>query len=365
MSGRIFNFSAGPAVLPESVLKEAQEDFMNWKGCGMSVMEMSHRSKEYGSIIQEAEQTLVRLLNVPDTHKVLFIQGGATMQFAMAPMNLMTDEDSCDYIVAGNWGDKAHQECVSIKKKAHLAASSKDDKFTYIPDRKDWDLSDAKFVHYTSNNTIFGTCFNELPDFDNKVAICDMSSDFLSRPVDISKFGLIYAGAQKNAGPAGVTIVIVRKDLVGLPHTEGMPLYLKYATHVKKDSMHNTPPAYSIYICGLVFKWIEKEIGGLDKMYELNKKKAGLIYSAIDNSEGFYRSPVTVEGQRSLMNIPFVLPNPELDAKFLEEAGKLGMKNLKGYRTVGGIRASVYNAHPIEGVEALVKFMEDFKNRNK
>ncbi|PLX17132.1 MAG: 3-phosphoserine/phosphohydroxythreonine transaminase [Candidatus Muiribacterium halophilum] len=364
MDNRVFNFSAGPATLPESVLKTAQEEFLNWHGCGMSVMEMSHRSKEYGSIIQEAEATLVRLLNIPDTHKVLFLQGGATLQFAMAPMNLMTKEDSCDYIIAGNWGNKAFQECEKIGLKAHKVASSEEDNFTYIPEEKDWDLSDAKYVHYTSNNTIFGTCFNELPEFDNKIAICDMSSDFLSRPVDISKFGLIYAGAQKNAGPAGVTIAIIRKDLVGLPHTKNFPTILNYSTHVKKDSMHNTPPSYSIYICGLVFKWVEEEIGGLDKMYDLNKRKAQKIYDAIDNSNGFYRSPVVNENQRSLMNIPFVLPTPELDAKFIEEAGKLKMLNIKGYRTVGGIRASIYNAHPMKGVDTLVNFMEEFRKKN-
>jgi phosphoserine aminotransferase len=361
MSGRIYNFSAGPAVLPESVLREAQEDFMNWKGCGMSVMEMSHRGKEYDSIIKEAEATLVRLLNIPDTHKVIFLQGGATMQFAMSIMNLMTDEDECDYIVAGNWGLKAYEEAVKIGKKANLVCSSEADGFTYIPEAK---LTNAKFLHYTTNNTIFGTCYNELPEFKDKIVICDMSSDFLSRPFDVSKFGLIYAGAQKNAGPAGATIVIVRKDLCGLPHTSKLPTYFKYATHVKKDSMHNTPPAFAIYICGLVFKWIEKEIGGLDKMYELVKKKANMIYDAIDNSQGFYKSPVLKKEQRSMMNIPFVLPTKELDAKFIEEASSKGMKSLKGYRTVGGIRASVYNAHPVEGVKALTDFMEEFRKAN-
>ncbi|MFW5782546.1 MAG: 3-phosphoserine/phosphohydroxythreonine transaminase [Candidatus Muiribacteriaceae bacterium] len=363
--GRVFNFSAGPAVLPESVLKEAQSEMLDYRGSGMSVMEMSHRSKVYGSIIKDAEERVIRLLNVPDTHKVLFIQGGATLQFSMAAMNLFVNGKTCDYIVAGNWGNKAYKEAVAMGMNVNKAASSEEDKFTYIPKMKDWDLSDAEYIHTTSNNTIFGTRFDDFPEIDDKIHICDMSSDFMSRPVDVSKFGLIYAGAQKNAGPAGVTIVIIRKDLIGLEGTERLPLYLKYKTHSDKDSMHNTPPCYAIYMCGLVFKWIEEEIGGLEKMRQHNEKKAGLIYDRIDNSDGFYRSPVVYKEQRSLMNIPFVLPTPELDAEFIRQAEEKGMVNLKGYRTVGGIRASVYNSHPIEGVERLVQFMDEFRKANQ
>ncbi|MGM0606925.1 MAG: 3-phosphoserine/phosphohydroxythreonine transaminase [Candidatus Muiribacteriota bacterium] len=365
MTERIYNFSAGPATLPESVLKEAQENMLNWKGKGLSVMEMSHRSPEFDSIAKDAEARLVKLLNVPDTHKVLFLQGGANTQFAMVPLNILGDDEEADYIITGNWARKAYKEVEKIGKKANVVASSEDDNFSYIPARDEWKLSlSSRYVHYCSNNTIFGTRFLELPDFDDKITVCDMSSDFLSRPFDVSKFGVVYAGAQKNAGPAGVTIVIVRKDLVENIKTENLPTMLRYKTHVDKDSLYNTPPSYSMYICGLVFKWIEEEIGGLEKMHEYNKKKAGLLYKAIEKSDGFYKGTVKNKDDRSLMNVTFTLPNPELDKKFIEEAKKLKIYGIKGYRTVGGIRASIYNAHPLEGVETLADFMDEFHKRN-
>ncbi|MDD2716562.1 MAG: phosphoserine transaminase [Candidatus Wallbacteria bacterium] len=364
MAKRVFNFSAGPATLPLPVLEEAQKDMIDWKGKGLSVMEMSHRSKDYESIIKGAESTLIKILNIPDTHKVLFLHGGATLQFAMVPLNLLGENDEADYIVTGEWAKKAYEEAVKVGKKANIAASTENLNFTSLPERKTWKLSDkAAYVHYTSNNTIYGTEFRPLPDFGNKLVVCDMSSDFLSRPVDVSKHGIIYAGAQKNAGPAGVAIVIIRKDLAEKNASKNLPTLLKYKIHVDKESMYNTPPCYSIYICGLVFKWIEA-LGGLKKMEEINLKKAGLIYDAIDNSKGFYKAYVTSKQDRSLMNINYRLPSTELDDKFIEEAKKAGIIGVKGYRTVGGIRASTYNAMPMEGVQALAKFMSEFCEKN-
>lgn len=363
MSDRIFNFSAGPGVLPLPVLEEAQRDLINWKGTGLSVMEMSHRSKEYDSIIKDAEQRLIRLLNIPDTHKVLFLQGGANTQFSMIPLNLLDDNESADYIITGNWTNKAYKEAIKIGKKANIAATSEKDNFNHIPEISELKLDpNASHIHYTSNNTIFGTAWREFPDFKDKMVVCDMSSDFLSRPVDVSKFGLIYAGAQKNAGPAGVTIVIIRKDLIGKNATKDLPTMMNYKTHADKDSMYNTPPTFAIYIVGLVFKWLE-ELGGLKEIEKMNIKKSDLLYNAIDNSNGFYRG-TAAKKDRSWMNVTFVLKTPELDAKFIEEAKKYKLMSLKGYRTVGGIRTSIYNAFPYEGVVELVKFMEKFQKEN-
>lgn len=363
MGKRVFNFYAGPATLPLSVLEEAQKDFIDWKGCGMSVMEMSHRSKEYDSIIKDAESRLIRLLNIPDTYKVLFLQGGAHLQFSMIPLNLLSENECADYIVTGEWAEKAYKEAVNVGRKANISASSKEKEFRFYPQPQEWKLTPgAVYVHYTSNNTIYGTRINSFPEFKDRFAVCDMSSDFLSRPFDVSRFGLVYAGAQKNAGPAGVTIVIIRKDLLEKQTAKNLPTMLKYKIHAEKDSLYNTPPSYNIYICGLVFKWLE-ELGGLSQMEKINEKKASLIYDAVDNSTGFYKATADKQ-DRSLMNINFRLPSAELDEQFIQEAKKLGMIGVKGYRTVGGIRASVYNAMPVEGAEKLALFMKEFMERN-
>ncbi len=357
---RVYNFSAGPAVLPEEVLKEAQDEMLDYRGCGMSVMEMSHRSKTYDNIIKEAERDLRNIMGIPENYKVLFLQGGASQQFAMIPMNLMKNRVA-DYIITGQWAKKAYKEA-SIFGKANAIASSEDKTFSYIPDCSDLPVSpDADYVYICENNTIYGTKFKTLPDTKGKTLVADVSSCFLSEPVDVTKYGVIYGGVQKNIGPAGVVIVIIREDLITEDTLPGTPTMLKYKTHADADSLYNTPPAYGIYICGKVFKWIEK-MGGLSAMKERNEKKAKILYDFLDSSALFKG---TVEkDSRSLMNVPFVTGNEELDAKFVKEASEAGLVSLKGHRSVGGMRASIYNAMPIEGVEALVSFMKDFEAKN-
>ncbi|MCM1101611.1 MAG: 3-phosphoserine/phosphohydroxythreonine transaminase [Clostridium sp.] len=357
---RVYNFSAGPAVLPEEVLKEAADEMLDYQGSGMSVMEMSHRSKTYDNIIKEAEADLRELMNIPDNYKVLFLQGGASQQFAMIPMNLMKNKVA-DYIVTGQWAKKAYQEA-QIYGKANKIASSEDETFSYIPDCSDLPISeDADYVYICENNTIYGTKFKTLPNTKGKTLVADVSSCFLSEPVDVTKYGVIYGGVQKNVGPAGVVIVIIREDLITEDVLPGTPTMLKYKTHADNDSLYNTPPAYGIYICGKVFKWIKK-MGGLDAMKAHNEKKAKILYDFLDESK-LFKGTVRKE-DRSLMNVPFVTGNEELDTKFVKEAKAAGFENLKGHRTVGGMRASIYNAMPIEGVEKLVEFMRKFEAEN-
>jgi phosphoserine aminotransferase len=358
--GRVYNFSAGPAVLPEEVLQEASKELLNYDNAGMSVMEMSHRSSAYQSIIDEAEQDLRELMNIPDNYRVLFLQGGASLQFAMLPMNLMKNKVA-DYIITGNWAKKAYQEASRFGK-VNVIASSADKNFTYIPDCSDLPISqDADYVHICENNTIYGTKFKSLPNTKGKVLVADISSCILSEPVDVSKYGVLYGGAQKNVGPAGVTIVIIREDLISDDCLADTPTMLKYKTHADNGSMYNTPPTYGIYICGKVFKWLKK-LGGLEAMKELNEKKAKILYDYLDESKLF--KGTVDKKDRSLMNVPFVTGDSELDAKFIKEAKEAGLENLKGHRTVGGMRASIYNAMPIQGVEALVEFMKDFEAKN-
>lgn len=358
---RVYNFSAGPAVLPEEVLKEAAAEMLDYEGTGMSVMEMSHRSKAFEKIINDAEQDLRDLMNIPDNYKVLFLQGGASQQFAMIPMNLMKNKVA-DYIVTGQWAKKAFQEA-QMYGKANKIASSEDKTFSYIPDCSDLPISeDADYVYICENNTIYGTKFKTLPNTKGKPLVSDVSSCFLSEPVDVTKYGLIYGGVQKNVGPAGVVIAIIREDLITEDTLPGTPTMLKYKIHVDNQSLYNTPPAYGIYICGKVFKWI-KRMGGLEEMKKLNEKKAGILYDFLDQSEMF-KGTVAKE-DRSLMNVPFVTGNDELDAKFVKEAKAAGFENLKGHRSVGGMRASIYNAMPMEGVEKLVEFMKKFEADNK
>ena len=357
---RVYNFSAGPAVLPEEVLKEAAAEMLDYQGTGMSVMEMSHRSKAYQRIIDEAEADLRDLLNIPDNYKVLFLQGGAHLQFAMVPMNLMKNKVA-DYIVTGQWAKRAWKEAQKFGK-ANAIASSEDATFSYIPDCADLPISeDADYVYICENNTIYGTKFKTLPNTKGKLLISDVSSCFLSEPMDVSKYGIIYGGVQKNIGPAGVVIAIIREDLITddvLPNT---PTMLQYKTHADNGSMYNTPPAYGIYICGKVFKWLKKQ-GGLAVMKERNEAKARVLYDFLDQSE-LFKGTVRKE-DRSLMNVPFVTGSQDLDAKFIKEAEAAGFTNLKGHRSVGGMRASIYNAMPIEGVEKLVAFMEEFEKNN-
>ncbi|MDI9509041.1 MAG: 3-phosphoserine/phosphohydroxythreonine transaminase [Clostridiales bacterium] len=358
--GRIYNFSAGPAVLPEPVLKEAADEMLNYRDSGMSVMEMSHRSKVYDGIIKEAEKDLRELMNIPDNYKVLFLQGGASQQFAAVPMNLMKNKVA-DYIITGQWAKKAHQEG-ALYGKANIVASSADKTFSYIPDCSDLPISeDADFVYICENNTIYGTKFKNLPNTKGKTLIADISSCFLSEPVDVTKYGVLFGGAQKNIGPAGVVIVIIREDLITEDTLPGTPTMLKYKIHADSESLYNTPPAYGIYICGKVFKWI-KSMGGLEVMKEKNEKKAKLLYDFLDQSK-LFKGTVAKE-DRSLMNVPFITGNEELDAKFVKEAKAAGLENLKGHRSVGGMRASIYNAMPYEGVEALVNFMKKFEEEN-
>ena len=357
---RVYNFSAGPAVLPEEVLQEAADEMLDYRGTGMSVMEMSHRSKAYDTIIKEAEADLRELMNIPDNYKVLFLQGGASQQFAMIPMNLMKNRVA-DYIVTGQWAKKAYQEA-SLYGKANKIASSEDKTFSYIPDCSDLPISeDADYVYICENNTIYGTKFKTLPNTKGKPLVADVSSCFLSEPVDVTKYGVIYGGVQKNIGPAGVVIVIIREDLITEDVLPGTPTMLRYKIHADADSLYNTPPAYGIYICGKVFKWLKK-MGGLEAMKERNEKKAKILYDYLDESK-LFKGTVRKE-DRSLMNVPFITGNEELDAKFVKEAKEAGFENLKGHRTVGGMRASIYNAMPIEGVEQLVEFMKKFEAEN-
>ena len=357
---RVYNFSAGPAVLPEEVLKEAAAEMLDYKGTGMSVMEMSHRSKAYQAIIDEAEADLRDLMNIPDNYKVLFLQGGASQQFAAVPMNLMKN-GVADYIITGAWAKKAYQEA-KMYGKANAIASSADKTFSYIPDCSDLPISeDADYVYICENNTIYGTKFHQLPNTKGKDLVSDVSSCFLSEPVDVTQYGMLYGGVQKNIGPAGVVIAIIREDLIREDVLPGTPTMLRYKTHADNGSMYNTPPAYGIYICGKVFKWLKK-MGGLAAMKAHNEKKAAILYDFLDGSSMFHG---TVEKKdRSLMNVPFVTGNAELDAKFVKEAEAAGLVNLKGHRSVGGMRASIYNAMPIAGVEALVAFMRKFEQEN-
>lgn len=358
---RVYNFSAGPAVLPDEVLKQAADEMLNYQDSGMSVMEMSHRSKTYDNIIKTAEKDLRELMNIPDNYKVLFLQGGAHLQFSMVPINLLKN-GVADYIVTGQWAKKAYQEAQKYGK-INKVASSEDKTFSYIPDCSDLDISpDADYVYICENNTIYGTKFHTLPNTKGKILVSDMSSCFLSEPVDVTKYGLIYAGVQKNVGPAGVQIVIIREDLLRDDLPSWCPTMLNYKTHADADSLYNTPPAYGIYICGLVFKWLKK-MGGLEAMKIKNEQKAKVLYNFLDNSELFKG---TVEkDSRSLMNVPFVTGDEELDKKFIKEATENGLVQLKGHRSVGGMRASIYNAMPIEGVVALVEFMKKFEQENK
>lgn len=359
--GRIFNFSAGPAVLPEEVLKEAAVEMLDYQGTGMSVMEMSHRSKAYETIIEEAEQDLRDLMNIPDNYKVLFLQGGASQQFAMIPMNLMKNKVA-DYIITGQWAKKAYQEA-SIYGKANAIASSADKTFSYIPDCSDLPISeDADYVYICENNTIYGTKFKTLPNTKGKTLVADVSSCFLSEPVDVTKYGIIYGGVQKNIGPAGVVIVIIREDLITEDTLPSTPTMLKYKIHDDNKSLYNTPPAYGIYVCGKVFKWLKK-MGGLEVMKEKNEEKAKVLYDFLDQSSMF-KGTVAKE-DRSLMNVPFVTGDSDLDAKFVKEAKVKGLENLKGHRSVGGMRASIYNAMPYEGVVKLVEVMKKFEEENK
>ena len=358
--GRIYNFSAGPATLPEAVLQEAAEEMLDYRGTGMSVMEMSHRSKAYEEIHNEAIADLRELMGIPENYKVLFLQGGASMQFAMIPMNLMKNRVA-DYIITGQWAKKAYKEA-QLYGKANAIASSEDKMFTYIPDCTDLPISpDADYVYICQNNTVFGSEFHTLPDTKGKLLVADVSSCFLSEPMDVTKYGILYGGVQKNIGPAGTVIVIIREDLITDDVLPGTPTMLRYKTHADANSLYNTPPTYGIYICGKVFKWL-KQKGGLEAMKAYNEKKAAILYDYLDQSQMFKG---TVEKKdRSLMNVPFVTGNPELDAKFIKEAKERGLDNLKGYRTVGGMRASIYNAMPMEGVIALVDFMREFERRN-
>ncbi len=357
---RVYNFSAGPAVLPEEVLKEAAEEMLDYRGCGMSVMEMSHRSKMFENIIQEAEADLRDLLEIPDNYKVLFLQGGASQQFAMIPMNLMKNRVA-DYIVTGQWAKKAWQEAQKYGK-ANKIASSEDKTYSYIPDCSDLPISpDADYVYICENNTIYGTKFKKLPNTKGKTLVADVSSCFLSEPVDVSKYGILYGGVQKNIGPAGMVISIIREDLITEDVLPGTPTMLTFKTHADAGSMYNTPNCYCIYMCGKVFKWLKK-MGGLSAMKERNEKKAKILYDFLDSSSLF--KGTVVPEDRSLMNVPFVTGNKNLDAKFVKEAQEAGLENLKGHRSVGGMRASIYNAMPIEGVEALVNFMKNFEKEN-
>ena len=358
---RVYNFSAGPAVLPECVLREAAAEMMDYRGTGMSVMEMSHRSKAYQTIIDEAEEDLRCLMGIPDNYKVLFMQGGASQQFAAVPMNLMKN-GVADYIITGVWAKKAWQEA-KMYGTANAIASSADKNFSYIPDCSDLPISEnADYVYICENNTIYGTKFHTLPNTKGKDLVSDVSSCFLSEPVDVSKYGMLYGGVQKNIGPAGAVIAVIREDLIREDVLPGTPTMLRYKTHADNGSMYNTPPAYGIYICGKVFKWL-REMGGLEVMQQHNQAKARILYDFLDASRMFRGTVVAKD--RSLMNVPFVTGSDELDAAFVKAATEAGFVNLKGHRSVGGMRASIYNAMPIEGVEKLVQFMDRFEKENR
>ena len=356
---RVYNFSAGPAVLPEEVLREAAAEMLDYQGTGMSVMEMSHRSKPYQKIIDEAEEDLRALMGIPENYKVLFLQGGASQQFAMVPMNLMRN-GGADYIITGQFSKKAWKEA-QLFGQANAVASSADKNFTYIPDCSDLPISEqSDYVYICENNTIYGTKFHTLPNTKGKPLVADVSSCFLSEPVKVTDYGMIYGGAQKNVGPAGVVIAIIREDLIREDVLPGTPTMLKYKTHADAGSMYNTPPTYGIYICGKVFKWLLRN-GGLEAMRDYNVKKAGILYDYLDSSRLFHNQ--VVKADRSLMNATFVTGDPDLDARFVTEAAAAGFVNLKGHRSVGGMRASIYNAMPIEGVKKLTRFMEEFEKK--
>ena len=358
---RVYNFSAGPSMLPEAVLKRAADEMLDYQGSGQSVMEMSHRSKVYDGIIKEAEALLREVMNIPDNYKVLFLQGGASSQFAMVPLNLLNKSKKADYVITGQWAKKAFKEAQKYGE-AKAVASSEDKTFSYIPKLdKSTFTPDADYFYICVNNTIYGTLFHELPDTGDVPLIGDISSCVLSEPIDVSKFGILLAGAQKNMGPAGVTVVIIREDLIGNA-MDITPTMFDYKTHADNDSMFNTPPCYTIYMVKLVLEWIKNEIGGLEKMKELNEKKAKLLYDFLDNSKLF--KGTVVPEDRSLMNVPFVTGDADLDAKFVKESTAAGFVNLKGHRSVGGMRASIYNAMPYEGVEKLVEFMKKFEEEN-
>ena len=358
---RVYNFSAGPSMLPEKVLRTAADEMLDYHGSGQSVMEMSHRSKVYDGIIKETESLLREVMNIPDNYKVLFLQGGASSQFAMVPLNLMTGSGKADFVLTGQWATKAYKEAARYGE-ANVVASSKDKTFSYIPKLDPATFTpDADYFHICMNNTIYGTVWHQLPDTGSVPLVADISSCILSEPIDVSKFGVLYAGAQKNMAPAGLTVVIIREDLIG--HARDIiPTMFNYQTHADNDSMFNTPPCYAIYICKLVLDWIKNDIGGLEKMKELNEKKAKILYDFLDSSKLF--KGTVVPEDRSLMNIPFVTGSEELDAKFVKEAAAHDFVNIKGHRSVGGMRASVYNAMPIEGVEKLVAFMKEFEAAN-
>ena len=355
---RIYNFSAGPAVLPLPVLERAQQEMTDWHGAGMSVMEMSHRGKEFITIAEKAEANLRELMAIPEHYKVLFLQGGASSQFAMVPLNLMGSSRRADYFDTGAWSAKAIKEAARYGS-VNIVASSKEESYTTVPHPSQWEFDErSAYVHYTPNETIGGLEFDAVPECGDVPVVADMSSTILSRPIDVERFGIIYAGAQKNIGPAGLTIVIVREDLIGKAGNQ-TPAMMDYAIHAKAESMYNTPPTYAWYVAGLVFEWL-LENGGLSEMAEINERKAGALYDCIDNSGGFYSNPVDKD-YRSWMNVPFVMADPELDAVFLKEAAAAGLVQLKGHRSVGGMRASIYNAMPEEGVNALISFMQDFQ----
>ena len=355
--GRVYNFSAGPAVLPEEVLREAADEMLDYKGTGMSVMEMSHRSAAFKGIIEEAEADLRELMNIPDNYHVLFLQGGATQQFAAIPMNLMLT-GKADYIVSGSWSKKAYKEA-KIFGDARLVASSEDENFSYIPNVDELEFDpEADYVYICENETIYGTHYHKLPDTGDVSLVSDVSSCFLSEPIDVSKYGLVYGGVQKNIGPAGVVIVIVRDDLVKEEWLPNTPTIMRYKTQVDADSMSNTPPCYGIYICGKVFKWLKAQ-GGLEAMKKRNEEKAAILYDYLDSTD-FYTATARKE-DRSIMNVPFITGDADLDAEFVAGAKKVGIENIKGHRTVGGMRASIYNAMPIEGVKALVEYMKEFE----
>ena len=357
---RVYNFSAGPAVLPEEVLKEAQEEMLDYRGCGMSVMEMSHRSKVFQNIIDEAEADLRDLMGIPSNYKVLFLQGGASLQFSMIPMNLMKN-GVADYIVTGQWAKKAYAEAQKYGK-ANKIASSEDKTFSYIPDCSDLPISpDADYVYICENNTIYGTKYKKLPNTKGKTLVADVSSCFLSEPVNVSDYGIIYGGVQKNIGPAGMVISIIRDDLITDDVLPGTPTMMKFKTHADAGSLYNTPNCYCIYMCGKVFKWLKK-MGGLEVMKQRNEEKAKLLYDFLDQSKLF--KGTVVPEDRSLMNVPFITGNADLDAKFVKESKEAGLENLKGHRTVGGMRARIYNAMPKKGVETLVAFMKKFEEEN-
>lgn len=358
---RVYNFSAGPSMLPLPVLEKVRDQLLNYEGSGQSVMEMSHRSAEFKKIIEDAEKNLRDLMEIPDNYRVLFVQGGGTLQFSMVPLNLLRNSKKADYAVTGSWAKKAYKEACKFGD-IRVLASSEDDTFTWVPKFGRDDIrADADYVYITANNTIYGTAYNYVPDTGEIPLVADMSSNFLSQKTDVSKYGVIWAGAQKNVGPAGVTIVIIREDLLGYAGKD-TPVYLDYKTHADNDSMYNTPPCFAIYVAGEVFKHL-KATGGIEAMEKRNREKAVLLYDYIDSSS-LYKNPVAPE-DRSMMNVVFVTGNPDLDKKFVAEAKAAGFVNLGGHRSIGGMRASIYNAMPREGVEALIEFMKKFEEENR